>query len=59
MSWRIGQAVSGSEAPSRARRERDMLGGIGVLMLEGGRCVRLRDWRMGLERERVERMVVV
>ena len=31
-SWKMGQAFSGSEAPRRARREREMLGGRGTGM---------------------------
>ncbi len=30
MSWKIGHATSGSEAPRRARREREMLGAMGM-----------------------------
>lgn len=56
MSWKMGHAVSGSEAPRRARREREMFWGIGMGTSEVD-CSweRLISARIGLERERAER----
>ena len=61
-SWKIGHAVSGSEAPRRARREREMLGGMGMGMGRSEVEAGWESWmsvRMGLEREMEDRRAAV
>lgn len=51
-SSKMGQAVSGSWAPRRARSEREMRGGRGMgRAVWAGGWERVRDWRMGFARE--------
>jgi len=60
MSWKIGQAASGSEAPRSARRESEMLGAIGMGISE--ETVGWESWidsRMGLARDMAERREAV
>ena len=59
-SWKIGQAISGSEAPRPARRAREMLAGMGIGKFEGG--VGDESWRSsrcGLAREIWDRSFAV
>lgn len=60
-SWKMGWAFSGSEAPRRARREREMLGGRGTgrEVWEGFFWEREREERMGLAREMAVRRAAV
>jgi len=59
-SWKMGHAVSGSEAPRRARRESEILGGIGMGISEVDCCwERLISARIGLARERAERRLAM
>lgn len=60
-SWKMGQAFSGSEAPRRARRESEMLGGKGTGMSVWEE-VFWESWsseRMGLAREMAVRRLAV
>lgn len=60
MSVKMGHAVSGSEAPMRARRAREMLGAMGMGMSEGeGGCESWSEARTGLERARALRREAV
>ncbi len=60
-SWKMGHAFSGSEAPRRARREREMLGGrgTGMSVWEGFFWESGRSERMGLAREMAVRRAAV
>lgn len=60
-SWKMGQAFSGSEAPRRARREREMLGGrgTGISVWEVEFWESWMSERMGLAREMADRRVAV
>lgn len=60
----MGHAVSESEAPRRASREREMFGGMGVGIGMGRSEVEAgweswRSVRMGLEREMADRRAAV
>lgn len=60
-SWKMGKAFSGSEAPRRARREREMFGGIGTGRedWDGFDWERGRSERMGLAREMADKRAAV
>ena len=59
-NWKMGHAISGSVAPSPARRAREMLDGMEIGKFEGG--VEDESWRFsrcGLAREIWERSFAV
>ena len=60
-TWKMDQAFSGSEAPRRARREREMSGGrgTGMSVWEGFFWDSWRSERMGLAREMAVRRLAV
>lgn len=48
----MGQAISGSSAPRRARREREMFGGTGIgISFSAGGWESCRVWRIGFARD--------